>query len=126
MLVHKNDGSRDFECIQTIDFSEHDLTSLIDDDWSRACINPKAVIYKEIVYQCPSSHELKEYPKKFAWLTENLKQKDDVKLYAGVDDPFPMIHVENADDMSLMMAVGDQYTSKADKGLKNSFFLFLP
>ena len=68
MLVHKNDGSRDFECIQTIDFSEHDLTSLIDDDWSRACINPKAVIYKEIVYLKQS--ELiggKSVAKKFDW-----------------------------------------------------------
>ena len=71
MLVHKNDGSRDFECIQTIDFSEHDLTSLIDDDWSRVFIDDKVIIYKTKIYPITSEHVEGRYKPKTFFLNTN-------------------------------------------------------
>lgn len=69
-IVHElkanNDGTHD--CHKKIDFSDHDLTEIIDDDWGRAHINTKAIIYKEIVYMKQS--ELisgKSVAKKFDW-----------------------------------------------------------
>ena len=38
------------KCHKKIDFSDHCLKEIIDDDWGRAHINAKAIIYKEIVY----------------------------------------------------------------------------
>ena len=51
-VVHElranNDGTH--ECHKKIDFSDHCLDEIINDDWGRAHINAKAIIYKEIVY----------------------------------------------------------------------------
>ena len=51
-LIVNIDGIHD--CNRKIDFSGHDLKEIIDDDWGRAHINTKAIIYKDIVYLGPS------------------------------------------------------------------------
>ena len=105
MLIHKCDESGEFECIHQIDFSKHDLSKVIDDDWSSACINIKAVIYKEFVFQGPYDHEMKDQPKKFAW--HESKQKKNEDLPGLKPEPLPMIHVQNVEEMSLMLAIVD-------------------
>ena len=42
---------------KTIDFSAHDLDEIIIDDWSRAVINHRAIVYKDIVYQVASDYD---------------------------------------------------------------------
>ena len=33
-----------------MDFSDHDIDEILVDDWSRAHISDKAIVYKEIIY----------------------------------------------------------------------------
>ena len=47
-LIANSNGSH--TCSQQIDFSEHDLKEIVDDDWGRAHISRKAIIYKDIIY----------------------------------------------------------------------------
>ena len=65
-LIVNIDGIHD--CNRKIDFSDHDLKEIIDDDWGRAHINTKALIYKETVYLAPSEFANgKTSIKRFNW-----------------------------------------------------------
>ena len=54
-VIHKGDG-KTYVLNQAIDYSAHDLDELIIDDWSRAHINSRAIVYKDIVYQVALDH----------------------------------------------------------------------
>ena len=52
-LVHKGDG-KSYVCKQIMDFSHHKMDEILSDDWSRAHISDKAIVYKDIVYMTNS------------------------------------------------------------------------
>ena len=91
-------------CHQKIDFSEHNLKEIIDDDWGRAHINNKAIIYKETVY-LRQSEFTKNTIKTFNWslLTPYLYDS----MPNSNDEVHPLVYVEGINHVSAMLAIGN-------------------
>ena len=90
-----------------MDFSDHDIDEILSDDWSRAHISDKAIVYKDIVYMTTSEHEEFKNTKLFNWYHCEPVQGDkgDIKQK---ENP-AMIYVEDAEEISSMLAIGDEY-----------------
>ena len=58
-LIIKGD-EKIFVLNKKVDYSSHDLDELIIDDWSRAHINSRAIVYKDVVYQVAFDHFVQE------------------------------------------------------------------
>ena len=54
--MHKGDG-KSYLQKEVMDFSDHDIDEILVDDWSRAHISDKAIVYKEIIYQISNDRE---------------------------------------------------------------------
>ena len=56
------------EVIARFDYSDHNLQSLIDDDWSKAYIDDKVIIYKDKMFPITNEHMYGKYkPKTFKY-----------------------------------------------------------
>ena len=109
-LIANTDGTH--ENTQQIDFSDHDLEDIIADDWGRAHINKKGIIYKEIIYLRNQvfSDGTRSKVKKFNWHQLKPIVQEHFEIQKTSDDPGPLIYVESTNNISAMLAIEDTYS----------------